>query len=142
MPGIRFWHFRIALVALMPAFPLAGCDSHGGTEFSVYGVQVVTNDSDNIPGGQQLELLFEAYRNARYIFKVQSSGQHHLTVRLLTEEQLQQGRRSGRYDHQHSSSGNTVQFDRNLSGGKYYLLIRNNSSSTDRVNYNITAAES
>jgi hypothetical protein len=131
---------RIALLwALIPF--LSGCDSHGGMEFSVYGVQVIANDSDTIPAGQQLELGFEAYRSGRYIFKVDSSSQRTLTIRLLSDDQLQAGRRSGKYDHLQIGSGPSVQFERNLSEGKYHLLIRNASSSSDNASYNITAAE-
>jgi hypothetical protein len=110
-------------------------------EFSVYGVQVIANDSDTIPAGQQLELGFEAYRSARYIFKVDSSNQRILTIRLLSDDQLQAGRRSGKYDHLQTGSGPSVQFERNLSEGKYHLLIRNPSGSSDSASYNITAAE-
>jgi hypothetical protein len=134
----RLRGFALACVLVSP---LTACDSDGGMEFSVYGVQVITNASDAIPAGQQLELGFEAYRSARYIFKVESSNQRSLAVRLLSEDQLQAGRKSGKYDHLQSGSGPAVQFERNLSEGRYYLLIRNPSGSADTASYNITAAE-
>ena len=44
---------------LLVAFALlTGCNSSGGMEFSVYGVQVLAYDTDAVPADAELELGF------------------------------------------------------------------------------------